>query len=247
MCVGGPPRESVHHWSGASEPIDRGSQLASARLNGECARANAAFDLRERRNESDLTPRRVQPRPARPRTGTCARWNHSPTSSPGLRHNRNRRRGGTNRIRLSRLRLPRGRKAAAEVGEPRPHRFRQECSAQSETRGTPLVPTQWRSGTRASLQKFDGAMAAWLAERGYTKIKALNYDQLLKTTLLSRDEAVHAALRCRAVRSLRGASPFSRGALRLARREDPACSITISRDESVRSAGDGERLKCCGE
>jgi hypothetical protein len=58
-----------------------------------------------------------------------------------------------------------------------------------------LVPTQWRSGTRASLQKFDGAMAAWLAELGYTKIKALNYDQLLKTTLLSRDEAVHAALR----------------------------------------------------
>jgi hypothetical protein len=46
------------------------------------------------------------------------------------------------------------------------------------------------------LQKFDGAMAAWLAELGYTKIKALNYDQLLKTTLLSRDEAVHAALRC---------------------------------------------------
>jgi hypothetical protein len=46
------------------------------------------------------------------------------------------------------------------------------------------------------LQKFDGAMAAWLAELGYT----------------------------------------------------PACSITISRDESVRSAGDGERfLKCCGE
>jgi hypothetical protein len=33
------------------------------------------------------------------------------------------------------------------------------------------------------LQKFDGAMAAWLAELGYTKIKALNYDQLLKTTL----------------------------------------------------------------
>jgi hypothetical protein len=58
------------------------------------------------------------------------------------------------------------------------------------------------------LQKFDGAMAAWLAELGYTKIKALNYDQLLKTTLLSRDEAVHAALRCRAVRSLRGRAPF---------------------------------------
>src|SRR6476659_9003100 len=99
-----------------------------------------------------------------------------------------------NRTRLWPSHLPRGRKAAAEVGEPRPHRFRQECSAQSETRGTPLVPTQWRSGTRASLQKFDGAMAAWLAELGYTKIKALNYDQLLKTTLLSRDEAVHAAL-----------------------------------------------------
>ena len=52
-----------------------------------------------------------------------------------------------------------------------------------------MVPTQWRCGTRASLQKFDGAMAAWLAELVYTKIKGLNYDQLLKTTLLSRDEA----------------------------------------------------------
>ena len=97
-----------------------------------------------------------------------------------------------------------------------------------------MVPTQWRCGTRASLQKFDGAMAAWLAELGYTKIKGLNYDQLLKTTLLSRDEAVHAALRCPAVRSLRGASPFSRGALRLARREEPAWSMAIRRNEPFR-------------
>src|SRR6476469_7014272 len=100
-----------------------------------------------------------------------------------------------NRTRLWPSHLPRGRKAAAEAGGPRPHRFRQECSAQSETRGTPLVPTQWRCGTRASLQKFDGAMAAWLAELGDTQINAVNYDQLLKTALC-RDEAVHAALRC---------------------------------------------------
>jgi hypothetical protein len=29
------------------------------------------------------------------------------------------------------------------------------------------------------LQKFDGAMAAWLAKLGDTQINALNYDQLL--------------------------------------------------------------------
>jgi len=29
------------------------------------------------------------------------------------------------------------------------------------------------------LQKFDGAMAAWLADVGDTEIKVLNYDQLL--------------------------------------------------------------------
>jgi hypothetical protein len=46
------------------------------------------------------------------------------------------------------------------------------------------------------LQKFDGAMAAWLTDPGDTQISALNYDQLLKTALLSRNEAVHAALRC---------------------------------------------------
>jgi hypothetical protein len=33
------------------------------------------------------------------------------------------------------------------------------------------------------LQKFDGAMAACLAEPGDTQINAVNYDQLLKTTL----------------------------------------------------------------
>src|SRR3954463_6101387 len=104
-----------------------------------------------------------------------------------------------NRTRLWQSHLPRGRKAAAEADGPRPHRFRQECSAQSETRRTPLVPTQRRCGTRASLQKFDGAMAAWLTDPGDTQINALNYDQLLKTTLLSRNEAVHAALRCPAV------------------------------------------------
>jgi hypothetical protein len=29
------------------------------------------------------------------------------------------------------------------------------------------------------LQKYDGAMAAWLAELGDTEIKVANYDQLL--------------------------------------------------------------------
>jgi hypothetical protein len=29
------------------------------------------------------------------------------------------------------------------------------------------------------LQKFDGTMAAWLAELGDTEIKVANYDQLL--------------------------------------------------------------------
>jgi len=29
------------------------------------------------------------------------------------------------------------------------------------------------------LQKFDGAMAAWLAELSDTEIKVVNYDQLL--------------------------------------------------------------------
>jgi len=51
------------------------------------------------------------------------------------------------------------------------------------------------------LQKFDGAMAAWLAELGDTQINAVNYDQLLKTALC-RDEAVHAALRCPVVAPL---------------------------------------------
>jgi hypothetical protein len=37
-----------------------------------------------------------------------------------------------------------------------------------------LVPTRWRCGTRASLQKFDGAMAAWLADLSDTQIKAVN-------------------------------------------------------------------------
>jgi hypothetical protein len=35
------------------------------------------------------------------------------------------------------------------------------------------------------LQKFDGAMAALLAELGDTSISALNYDQLLKTTIVA--------------------------------------------------------------
>ena len=73
------------------------------------------------------------------------------------------------------------------------------------------------------MQKFDGAMAAWLAELGYTKIKALNYDQLLKTTLLSRDEAV--MLHCGVQRFVACVTraPFSRGALRLARNREERC------------------------
>jgi hypothetical protein len=64
-----------------------------------------------------------------------------------------------------------------------------------------------------------------------------------KTALLSRDEA--SMLHCGV--SLHEATPFSRGALWLARREEPAWSMTILHNESVRSAGDGERLKRSGE
>ena len=84
--------------------------------------------------------------------------NRSPTSSPELRHNRNRRRDGMNRTQLLPSHLPRGRKAAAEVRGPRPHRSPQECSARSETRGAPpWFAPNGRCGTRASLQKFDSA------------------------------------------------------------------------------------------
>ena len=143
MYVGGPLRESVHRRAMLREPIDRGSR--SRRLLGSMASARRPM-LRstcgDRGNEGGLTPRRLQPRPVRPRTDTCAHRNRSPTSSPELRHNRNRRRDGMNRTQLLPSHLPRGRKAAAEVRGPRPHRSLQECSARSETRGAPLVRTQ---------------------------------------------------------------------------------------------------------
>jgi hypothetical protein len=174
MYVGGPPRESVHHRAMLREPIDRGSH--SHRLLGSMASARRPMlrsNCGNRGNEGGLTPRRLPPRPVRPRTGTCAHRNRSPTSSPEFRHNRNRRRGGMNRTQLLPSHLPRGRKAAAEARGRDLTVLRKNAAHDLKHGEPPWFEPNGRCGTRASLQKFDSARVCDARRTG--RIRSLRY------------------------------------------------------------------------